>query len=768
MAIGWFERLRASSPRPLLSIIVAVVLIGLAGGLARSAAAQVVSDVQVVGTQRIDPDTVRSYMLVNPGDSFDAERLDRSLKALFATGLFADVTIRREGGTVVVTVVENPVINRVAFEGNQRVDNETLNAEVQLRPRLVFTRTRVQQDVQRIVNVYRRTGRFAAQVEPKVIQLEQNRVDLVFEIDEGPLTTIRAISFIGNERYSDSTLRDVIQTKEYAFWRLLTTTDTYDPDRLSFDRELLRRFYLGNGYADFRVVSAVAELTPDRESFVVTFTIEEGDRYRFGPIDVDVKLKRVEPDQLREVLTTIEGERYDADEVETTIDNLTDTLGTLGFAFIDIRPSVDRDREARTVSITYQIGEGPRVFVERIDIEGNVRTLDRVVRREFELVEGDAFNTSKLRRSQRRIRNLGFFKGVEVTNVEGSAEDRTVIKVEVEEQPTGEISFGVGFSSLDGPLADVGIRERNLLGRGQDLRFRFSGAASRQEFDLGFTEPYFLDRRLSAGVDLFRITRDLQDDSSYDEERTGAGIRFGYDLGEDLSQSVGYQIKKTEISNVDADASRVIREQEGSTTVSQISQTLTYDRRDNRIDPREGYFASVTNDLAGFGGDVAFLRTRLKGGYYYPLSDDYTLALLGESGYIFGIGDDIGIAERFFVGGRIFRGFSRSGIGPRDVTTDDALGGNKYYVGTVELSFPLGLPDDLGLKAFVFTDAGSLWDVDDSGSEIADSSAIRASMGTGLAWATAFGLIRVDVAQAILKEDEDETEIFRFSFGTRF
>ena len=726
------------------------------------------SEIRVSGTQRIDPETVRSYMLVAPGDEIDQDRLDRSLKALFATGLFADVTIGREGSIVAVNVVENPIINRVAFEGNKRIDDETLERELQLKPRLVFTRTRVQQDVQRILQVYRRSGRFASQVEPKVIQLEQNRVDLVFEIDEGPLTTIRAISFIGNKKFSDSNLRNVVQTKEYAFWRIFQTSDTYDPDRLSFDRELLRRHYLKNGYADFRVISAVAELTPDRQSFVVTFTVEEGERYRFGKIDLEVKLKNVGPESLQEAVTTVEGEWYNADAVETTIDKLTDQLGTLGYAFIEIRPRPDQNREQRTVDVAYQIGEGPRVFVERIEIEGNVRTLDNVVRREFELVEGDAFNTSKQRRSERRVRNLGFFKKVQVKNVEGSTPDKTVIKVNVEEQPTGEISFGVGFSTIDGALADIGIRERNLLGRGQDIRFKVTGSSKRQQFDLGFTEPYFLDRDLSAGIDVFKIVRDRGESRTYNVAREGAGVRFGYELVPDLTQQVGYTLRKTDITDINTDASRFIKEQEGETVVSQVSQTITYDRRDNRIDPREGYFTSVTNDLAGLGGDAEFLRTRVRGGWYTPLTDDYVLSLLGEAGYIVGFDQDVGIAERFFVGGRIFRGFARTGVGPRDTTTGDALGGNKYYVGTVEVGFPLGLPEDLGIKAFVFTDAGSLWDTDAKGPEVVDSTGIRASVGAGLSWASAFGLIRVDFAQAILKETEDDTEFFRFSFGTRF
>jgi outer membrane protein insertion porin family len=752
-----------------MAVVLCVGLVAFAVPFPRALAQSgAIQSIVVTGSQRIDPQTVQSYLLVAPGDSFDSDRLDRSLKALFGTGLFADVTMRREGSTLVVAVVENPVINRVAFEGNNRIETEDLQREIQLRPRLVFTRTKVKQDVQRILDVYRLSGRFATEVQPKVIQLEQNRVDLVFEINEGPLNRIRGLSFIGNRKFSDSDLKDVIQTKEYAFWRLLTTTDTYDPDRLSFDRELLRRFYLKNGYVDFKVVSAVAELTPDREDFVVTFTVEEGPRYKIGKVDLEIDLKRVDKDSLTSLITLVPEEWYDANEVDTSIDQLTDELGTLGYAFVNIRPKVNQRREDLAVDVTFHVAEGERVYVERIDIEGNVRTLDEVVRREFQLVEGDAFNTSKLRRSRRRIGNLGFFKTAKVTNVEGSTPDKTVIKVALEEQSTGQVSLGVGFSSLDGALGDIGIRERNLLGRGQDLSFRFQGSAKRQEFDIGFTEPYFLNRDVEAGADLFQITRDRQDDSSFDERKAGGALRVGYSLAPDLRQGLRYQLKQTEIRNVKDEASRFIRDQQGKTTVSQVSQTLSYDKRDNRNDPTKGYVVSLTTDLAGLGGDTRLVRGRIKSGYYIPVLEDKVLSFLFDGGHVLGLGQDVGIAERFFIGGQQFRGFATAGIGPRDINTSDALGGNTFYVGTAELTFPLGLPDDLGFKASVFTDFGSLWNIDSKGSDIFDSSSIRVSAGAGLGWSTAFGLIRIDLASALLKESRDETEFLRFSFGTRF
>jgi outer membrane protein insertion porin family len=762
----WVRRAAA-----LAAAAVLAMALWTASAVAQPSGSGTVREIRIEGTQRIEPETVRSYLTVRPGDPFNPEEIDKSLKALFATGLFADVALRRDGDTLVVRVVENPIINRIAFEGNRKLDDKALTDEVQLRPRVVYTRTRVQNDVKRILDLYRRSGRFAATVEPKVIPLDQNRVDLVFEIDEGPVTGVKAINFIGNRQFSDSRLREVIQTRESRWYRFFSTADTYDPDRLTFDRELLRKFYLAQGYADFRVASAVAELTPARDGFFITFTVEEGDRYKFGKVDLASEIKDVNPDELRGLVTVKEGDWYDADAVDKTVNALTDALGNRGYAFVDIRPRLNRSREAHTIDVTFEVAEGPRVYVERIDISGNVRTLDKVIRREFRLVEGDAFSTSKLRRSQQRIRNLGFFKKVDVANAPGSAPDRTVINVEVEEQSTGELSFGVGFSTSDGPLGDVSIRERNLLGRGQDLRASFTLSQRSQQIDLSFTEPYFLDRNLAAGFDLFQIERDNQDRSSYDQFTLGGALRLGFQVNDALRETLRYTVRQDRIENVDPAASRFIRDQTGQRVTSAIGQSLLYDKRDNRIDPTDGYYVSLGNDLAGLGGDVRYLRSKLGAGYYYPVSPDYILSATGEVGYIFGIGGGgVGIQDRFFIGGDTLRGFAVGGIGPRDIvaTTQDALGGNKYYIGSLTMTFPLGLPQELGVAGRVFTDFGSLWGIDQTGPEIADVNSLRASAGAGVTWRSPLGPIRLDVAMPIVKKDFDKTEFFRVSFGTRF
>lgn len=760
----------------IIVLVLAIVMAGV-GGLqtAKPARAQsilsggLIEEIRVEGTQRIEPETVRSYMLINPGQPFDAQRLDKALKSIFATGLFADVTLRREGNVLIVRVVENPIINRIAFEGNKRLEDDELADEIELRPRVVFTRTKVQQDAQRLLEIYRRSGRFAATVEPKVIQLEQNRVDLVFEINEGPLTAIRSINFIGNKAFSDGTLRDEITSDEYSFWNFLSTSDTYDPDRLTFDRELLRRFYLSEGYADFRVLSVVAELTADRENFIVTFTIEEGQRYRFGAIGLTTTLRNLDPESLRGEVTTEEGDWYDAEEVEETIESLTEIVGDLGYAFVDIKPNIKRDRENLTIDLTYEIQEGPKVFVERIDIKGNIRTLDKVIRREFRLVEGDAFNSSKLKRSRTRIKNLGFFRSVTVDNEPGSTSDRTIVSVTVEEQATGDLSFGVGISSEDGPIGNVAIRERNLLGRGQDLRMSLTLAGSASEADISFTEPYFLERNLSAGIDLYGVI-DEQDESSFEERRIGGSLRLGFDLTEKLRQVVRYTFENRKISDIDDDASLLIKAEDGTTNRSSIANELSYDTRDSRFDTRFGYIVRLRTEYAGVGGDVNFVKTRFGGSYDYTFGKNWTIGYRGEVGAILGIGEDTRVSDRFFLGGTNPRGFEFAGIGPRDADTDDSLGGNYFYTNTVELKFPLGLPEELDVRGRLFTDVAAVWDVDDLGLavDIDDSANPRVTVGAGLSWNSPFGPLVIDVGFAVIKEDFDETELLSFSFGTQF
>ncbi|MFC7477396.1 outer membrane protein assembly factor BamA [Dankookia sp. GCM10030260] len=745
----------------------------------RSGPEGVVQSIEVNGNQRIEADTVRSYMLLQPGDPFDADRLDRSLKSLFATGLFKDVQVRRDGNRVVVDVQENPIVNRVAFEGNRKISDDVLRGEVQMRGRAVFTPQAVQADRQRIQELYARRGRFAATVEPKLIQQDQNRVDVVYEIQEGEAALVARINFVGNQEYSDSKLREIVATKEQAWYRLLSSSDQFDPERLSFDRELLRRFYLRNGYADVQISNATAELAPDRSGFFITYTLDEGPRYRVGKVDVVSNLRNLDAASVRRLVDIDSGDWYDGDSVERIAQSLQDAVNLRGFPFVDVQPRIQRNKDERTVDLSFEINEAPRVYVERIEINGNTRTQDRVIRREFRLAEGDAFNAAQIRRSRQRIRDLGYFSDVQVSSQPGSAPDRAVLNTQVVERATGEVSIGGGYSTDAGALADVGLRERNLLGTGIDARINGTLAQRRSQLDFSVTDPYFLDRNLAAGLDIFFVQRNLLSISAYRERRQGFALRVGYAFNDRLRQTWAYTLTDREVYDIATNASRYIQEQKGETLLSQIGQTLTYDFRDSIIDPRRGGVVRLGTDFAGIGGDVAYIRARLDGTYYIPFEQyfgdpDYVLSISGGIGYLESLFDKPErIIDRFFLGGENLRGFRIAGAGPRDLDTRDSLGGRFIWTQSTEMRYPLPLPAELGLVGRAFVDVGSLSQLDKSspnlvGVRVGDDASPRVGAGVGVSWRSPFGLINIDLAQALVKKSYDETQVFRFGFGTRF
>ena len=732
-----------------------------------------VSDIRVEGAQRLESDTVLSYLTIAKGDRVTEEKLDTSLKALYATGLFADVRLVMQDNDLVVTIVENPIVSRVTYEGNDAISKDDLEKEVQLQPRHVYTLPKIQSDVQRILDLYRRSGRFAATVEPKVVQLEQNRVDVIFEIAEGSHTGVRRIKFVGNDHFDETALRSAIDTQESAWWKFFSTADFYDPDRTNYDRELLRRFYMNEGYIDFRVVSAVAEMTPDREDFFLTFTVDEGERYKFGKITIKNEIKGVDESKLGEHLLTKEGEWYNADRAEKTVAKLTAVLGDMQYAFVTIEPEIEKKKDEKIVDLVYHIKPGERVYIDRIDISGNMRTLDKVIRREMLVAEGDPFSVSKVKRTEQKIKDLGFFEDVRVTPEQGAQPDRSNLKVELKEKSTGEISMGAGFSSTDGPLGDFSIRERNFLGKGQDVRLGATISGVTKQFDFSFTEPYFLDRDLMAGVDVFHIRSDEQTQSAYEEVNTGFSLRMGYPLSEQLRQNLSYTMREDKISNVSQYASRFVRDQVGKSTTSMVSQELVYDERDSKIEPTEGFITRLKTDLAGLGGNRKYVRGKLTGVQYYTPWEEITLSATGEVGAIEGISQDVRINDRFFLGGDTLRGFAYGGVGPRDLTggADDSLGGNRFARGSLEVSFPTFMPKDLGFKGHVFSDAGVLGKNDEtpvSGELFMSEEKIRASVGIGISWQSPFGLVRLDYAQPIAKQSYDEVEHVHFSFGTRF
>lgn len=756
----------------------------------------VIKTIQVQGNQRIEANTIASYLLFARGDRYSDERIDVSVKTLYATGLFADVSIEPRDGNVLIRVIENPIINRVILEGNKALKSDKITDELEAEPRAIFTRSNIQADVQRIIELYRQSGRFAATVTPKVVQRAQNRVDLIFEIAEGPVTGIKRINFIGNKEFSDRQLRKEIVTEESIWYKFFSSNDNYDPGRLEFDREQIREFYTDRGFADFRVISAVAELTPDQEDFYITFTVDEGEEYTWGEIDVKTELETLDEDLLLQLVPITSGEIYKASIVETAIDSLTFASGTAGFAFVDIQPSIRRNRETKTVDLTFNMVEGPRVYIERIDIVGNTQTLDHVIRRELELVEGDAFNRILLDRSRNNVRRLRFFEDVEITETQGSTPDRANVEVKVTEQPTGELSFSAGFSSADAFLVDLSITQRNLRGRGQLLRFVVRASSNRREVDLRFTEPRFLGRNLAAGIELFDVTLDFIEEAGFRQSRRGGQVSFGFPLTENTSLSARYSLRTEDIEVPSLDCAAILSNpiqsssnslclQEGGRLSSILGYTFVWDKRNDPITPTGGFDFRLSQDVAGIGGDVRYLRTDVRANFYKGIIGPVVGSLNLSGGYIQGWGgESVQINDRFFKGNNEFRGFDTAGVGPRVLVTNEltgevqrgnALGGNLFALAVAEVSFPVGIPN---LSASLFAEAGTVglldeefqFETSDGGftTAVVDDLFIRSTVGASVYWDSPFGPIRFDFTKPINEFDVDDRKSFQFTTSTRF
>ena len=725
----------------------------------------VIRSITVTGNQRLEAETVISYMPLRVGEPYTPARGDEALRALYATELFADAQIRNNNGAITVEVRENPVINRIILEGNRRLKDDKINPEIRLAPRQIFTRTKARADVARIVELYRRQGRFGATVEPKIVQLDQNRVDVVFEIEEGPRSKIRQINILGNENFSDSELRSEMVTKQSRFFRFFSSSDVYDPDRLAFDQQKLRQFYLTQGYADFRVVSAVAELTADRRDFIITYVVEEGERYKFGDVNVESGIRDFSADALKTTLPMKSGDWYNAKQVEDAVTSLNETAGLFGYAFADVQPNFQRDAEAKTMSVTFEVAEAPRVYVERIDINGNTITRDKVIRREFRLAEGDPFNSIRVKRSRDRIQSLGYFQeDLEIEQLPGSSPDRVVLAVNVEEKPTGELNVSAGFSSLERFLINLSVTQRNFMGKGQILRAAVNYSTYSKSAELSFTEPYLFDRNIALGGDIYR--RDYRNfsfignerNTTYEQVTTGGQVRLGFPITEYLQGALRYSLAYDEIgldrntffSDIDSDgdlecdpfrAGRYLCDAIGNRLTSSIGYSLAYSTLNNSIRPSRGERISLSQDFAGLGGETHYLRTRLNGAKYWSVGRGFILSSSLETGYIrsfeeqetAGV-DPVRLTDRFFLGEPQIRGFDIRGVGPRiqripyttdedgnpvlvtdeDRISDDALGGRAYYLGRIELEIPLGTgAREMGLRPSAFIDVGSVFGLED-------------------------------------------------------
>ncbi len=720
---------------------------------------EVVQSIAVSGAQRLEPQTILSYIRLRPGDAWSQARGDDVLKDLYATELFSNASVVNNDGNVVITVVENPVINRIILEGNKRIKNDKILPEIKLAPRQIFTRSKVRADVARIIELYKRQGRFAATVEPNMVQLSQNRVDVVFEINEGPKSKVRQINIIGNEEFSDGELRGEMLTKQARLTSFFSSNTSYDPDRLAFDQQKLRQFYLTEGYADFRVVSAVAELTPDKRDFIITYVVEEGERYKFGDISVDSQIRDFDSDAMAARLPMKQGDWYDAKLVEDTVEQLTELAGTFGYAFAGVSPEFRRNPETLTMDVEFVLREAPRVYVERIDVNGNTLTQDKVVSREFRIAEGDAFNSLAVARSTARINSLGYFQeNFEINQVEGSAPDRIILEANVEEQATGELQLSAGFSSLESFILAGSIRQRNFRGRGQTVGLSVNYSRYSKSAQVSFTEPYLFDRNISAGVDIYRRDfnsfnfRNNERNTTYEQATTGASLRLGVPLTEYLSAIGSYTFNYDDVSlgdeffeNGECRASRFLCEAIGERSSSILGLSLNYNTLDSRLRPTRGETISWTNEFAGLGGSEKYVRSRARMAKYWPLGSGFVFSLAGEGGWIRGLEDSdepgrdsIRLTDRFFLGEPQMRGFDIRGIGPRivrlnytidpdnpagpriltpiedalnaDQRFDDSIGGKAYYQGRAELEIPLGSGvRELGIRPSVWVDVGSLF-----------------------------------------------------------
>ena len=741
-------------------------------GMASAAWADVtIKTIDVKGVQRMEPATVLSYLPFEKGDEVSQSELDQALKELYKTGFFSDVKLDVNGSTLTIEVDERPIVAHIAFEGNDKIEENVLMNEIHMKERDVYTPTKLREDVKRLKTIYQRMGLYSAQITTDVETMSRNRVDIVYKINEGPKNYIEKIRFVGNKHFSSSDLKEELISKEKKWYRFFSSTDTYDPDRLEYDKEMLRRFYYSKGYMDFEIKDVTVQTDEKTKNFIVTFDLDEGKRYRFGTANIQVTLPEVNAQKLEKQITFKKGQIYNAEYIEETIQNITDELGREGYAFVEITPVFKKDPKPQVADVTFKVKEGARVFVNRIDITGNSRTLDKVIRREFRLNEGDPFNTDRIRRSRQRIENLGYFDKVNLKTVPvANAPDKTDIAVDVSEKSTGAFNVGIGWSTYDGLLFEVGVQERNFLGTGKIVGVTASTSGRETQVDLSYTDPYFMDKPISAGFDLFHIDRDYTDDSSYKAKTTGGALRSGWDYSERVRQTVKYTLQQDNVTDIDNDASIYIKEQEGKNVVSMIGQVLSYDTRDNIFNPTEGFYTSLGLDLAGIGGDTRFVRVNANAAKYYEVMDQWVLSVSAGAGYIYGLNQEVRINNRYYLGGSTLRGFDVAGVGARDKATGDALGGDWRVTASTQLMFPLGLPSEFGIKGKVFMDAGMLGKPDGHYAKdtIDYNNTPRVSVGTGVLWQSPMGPINIDLGFPIVKEDYDETEVFRLNFGTGF
>jgi len=749
-----------------------------------------IKQIQVKGTERTENSTIISYSTLVIGQEYDRAKSDTALKKLYDTGFFSNVSIAFEKGVVIISVEENPIVNLVNFKGNKSLKSESIMPEMSLHPRGYFSKSKLQTDVTRILELYSKMGTFSVTVTPKISKLAQNRVNVLFDIHEGSKVKIEKISFIGNKRFSSNDLRQELVSKEnriFNFFRL----NYYNPDAVEYDKVMLSKFYNSKGYADFRVVSVNADITPtDMKRVYITFVIEEGNRYNFGKIKLDNQISSIKNEDLLKLVKLKSGETFNGNSVEDANSRIIKYLAEKGYPFIKVDYEYDLNKDKKLVDISYRISKAPKVYIGKINISGNLKTYDHVIRREFRLSEGDPYNGFLVDRSEQRIKNTDYFERVTVTPVRTNKSDTVDLDVKVQEKSTASVKFSAGYSTTDGPIAMINFSEINWLGRGQQLSFGIQKTAFTTGANFGVSEPNFKGSEVEVGgnVGFSKQKNDtkggaaeLAGDHShmpFNEDSYTAGVHMSYDITEYLNHNIAYTITKKKVSSANPRAKipEIVKAGLGDNISSVIGHTLSYNVADSAIKPTSGYIVSFNQNLAGLGGNTKYISHVLKGAYFYPIMEDFTLKIAGDAGYIHRINnkDSIKIDDNFYLGDFSFRGFDSAGIGPRDKGAQKtALGGVSYYKGSTELMFPFpGVSKDLDLTTSAFMDFGSLWKVDVPKkmnypkSQYNDTNSLRVSAGIGFIWITRAGPLRIDFAKALKKEKFDETKMFLFSYQT--
>ncbi len=732
----------------------------------------------ISGNSRVDSSSILSLIDEQAIIKREDNSFKTALKNLYASGLFVNIEIVDHISYVEIKVIENPLVLDIKIVGNKKIDDDALKNELSLRKREIFSKYKLESDLKRINEIYLKSGRFLTKIDPKLIQKEQNRVEVIFDIKEGKRAKINQISFFGNKAFSDNDLKDELSTKQTKWHKFLSSSDIYDSDRIEYDKERLRRFYNSRGYADFATISAVAQINQKKDRFDINFLVEEGIKYNFGDVRIVNEIKNFKRANLLEKEIVVKkGKIYDFNKVETTIDNMVDILNQNSYAFAEIEPKLIRDKQAKTINIELIIKETPNIYIRDIITIGNDRTLTKVILRELRIKEGDPFNINKINRSKQLLQNLGFFEKVEFDTKQVPDSNQIDLVIEVKEKKTGEMNLGIGYSTVDRLTTNAGIRERNLFGTGRDLSLNVQKSYSRLSSDISYTKPYFLDYPLDAGFDIFNYQLDKRNSLSYDQNSKGFTVRIGYNISEFLRHNLSYSLNEQDVSNISDSASLSIKNLEGNFLSSKIRNNFFYDKRDNAFKTTSGYYISLSQEYSGLGGDIKNNKYEGSAAFYQPVvNNDFIFKLSAQGGFIDGISQDVRSNYGFFLGGNNFRGFQYAGLGPRakvgnSFTNGDIVGGNIYYIGTAEFQFPLGLPKEFGINGILFSDNGTVKGVDHINrlnNEIADSGSIRSSYGLSIAWSSPMGPIRLDFSRIAKKEYYDQTQNFRFSFGTSF